>query len=179
VIDLKYWWYTADGGVYDPEGGQSLAPRQQLREWKGPKSRSDASVARAVREYREKFPDKAVTVSLDGVNGWAVVAAGGSIPRLPPETDAGLLSAIPRMRPAASAQGAFALADPGRDYLAWSPAGGPVAIDLSGRAETFVARWLDPKTGKPNGDATAVRGGRVVELRAPAGGAAVVWLSNK
>jgi hypothetical protein len=71
VIDLKYWWYTADGGVYDPKGDTDLAPRQQLREWKGSKSRSEASVARAVREYRTKFPDKAVTVSFDGASGWA------------------------------------------------------------------------------------------------------------
>jgi hypothetical protein len=57
--------------VYDPKGGEDLSPRQQLREWKGSKSRTDASVARAVREYRTKFPDKAVTVSFDGANGWA------------------------------------------------------------------------------------------------------------
>src|SRR5262249_26777558 len=101
VIDLKYWWYTADGGLYDPKGGENLAPRQQLREWKGSKSRSDASVARAVREYRTKFPEKAVTVSLDGTSGWAGLAAGGSVPRLPRETDPAPRVAIPRMQPTA------------------------------------------------------------------------------
>jgi hypothetical protein len=182
VIDLKYWWYTADGGVYDPEGGASLAPRQQLREWKGSKSRSEASVARAVREYRQRFPDKAVTVSLDGAGGWAVAAAGGSIPRLPPGTDPALRAAVVRMTPFAPkelAGGMLALADPGRDYLVWAPAGGAIALDLSDRAESFTANWVDPKSGKVAAAAEPVRGGRVAELRPPAGGAAVLWLTRK
>ena len=127
VIDIKYWWYTADGNTFDPKGGQNLAPRQQLREWKGSKSRSDASVARAVREYRSKFPDKAVTVSLDGADGWAVAAAGGSVPALSGVPE-GLRSALPRMTPFDAKglpQGALALADAGRDYLIWCPSGVP------------------------------------------------------
>src|SRR5436190_12449571 len=35
VIDIRYWWYIADGRPYAPAGGQNLAPRQQLREWRG------------------------------------------------------------------------------------------------------------------------------------------------
>jgi hypothetical protein len=181
VIDLKYWWYTADGGVYDPKGGESLAPRQQLREWKGSKSRSAASVARAVREYRARFPDKAVTASPDGADGWAVLAAGGSIPRLPPGTDPALRGAVPRMKPfepKGLPDGALALADPGRDYLVWAPAGGPVALDLSDRTESFSAGWVDPKTGNGTVTGTPVRGGRVAELRPPAGGPAVLWLTR-
>jgi hypothetical protein len=180
VIDLKYWWYTAEGGVYDPRGGENLAPRQQLREWKGKKSRSDASVARAVREYRAKFPDKALTVSLEGVNGWAVVAAGGSLPCLPAETDAGLRAALARMKPFAPdglAKDAFALADPGRDYFVWAP-GGSVALDLSGRTERFAVNWVDPKTGTVTTAKESARGGRTVELRPPAAGPAVLWLTR-
>jgi hypothetical protein len=182
IIDLKYWWYTADGGVYAPKGGENLAPRQQLRAWKGTKSRSDASVSRAVREYRAKFPDKAVTVLLDGTNGWAVVAAGGSIPRLPPEIDPTLRAAISRMRPfePKGLTGAvLALADPGRDYLVWAPAGGSIALDLSDRTETFALGWVDPKTGKATAAETPVRGGRRLELCPPADGPAVIWLTRK
>jgi hypothetical protein len=181
VIDLKYWWYTSDGGLYAPRGGANLAPRQQLAAWKGSKSRSDASIARGVREYRAKFPDKAVTVSLAGAGGWAVLAAGGSVPRLPPGTEDALRAAVPRMKPfepKGLPKGALALADPGRDYLVWSPAGGPVALDLSDRAETFAAGWVDPKTGKVRAAETPVRGGRVAELRPPAGGPAVLWLTR-
>jgi hypothetical protein len=181
VIDLKYWWYTADGGVYDPRGGENLAPRQQLREWKGSKSRSEASVARAVREYRAKYPGKAVTVSLPGAGGWAVLAAGGSAPRLPPGTDDALRAALPRMRPFGKGlpAGAMALAGPGRDYLVWAPAGGPIALDLSDRAESFTAGWVGPKNGKVTAETTTVRGGRVAGLRPPAAGPAVLWLTRK
>lgn len=66
IIDFKYWWYTATGGVYDPRGGANLAPRQQYREWQGAKTRSTESVARMVAEYRQKFPDKAITLSFEG-----------------------------------------------------------------------------------------------------------------
>jgi hypothetical protein len=177
VIDLKYWWYTADGGVYDPKGGTNLAPRQQLREWKGSKSRSPAAAARTVREYRARFPDKAVTVSFDGADGWAVLAAGGSVPRLPAGTDPALLASIPRMRPF-DVTGGFALADPGRDYLVWLPAGGPVALDLTGHAGSFTVARVDPKTGKRTLLEDTIHGGRVVELR-PAAGPAVLWLARK
>lgn len=182
VIDLKYWWYTAGGGLYAPKGGEGLAPRQQLREWKGSKSRSVGSVARAVREYRTKFPEKAVTVSLDGADGWAVLAAGGSVPRLPSGTDAALLAAVPRMKPFAAAglpEGALALANPGREYLVWLPSGGPITLDLSGHDGPFAAGWVGPKTGTRTAAPDAVRGGRSVELKPPSGGPVVLWLSRK
>src|SRR5262249_57615287 len=79
VIDLRYWWYAADGSLYAPKGGESLAPRQQLREWKGNKSRSDDQTARQVREYRNRYPDKAVLCSLDKANGSAVLAPAGAV----------------------------------------------------------------------------------------------------
>jgi hypothetical protein len=75
--------------------------------------------------------------------------------------------------------GALALADPGRDYLVWAPAGGPVALDLSGHDGPFAAAWADPKTGRLTAAPTPVRGGRPVELRPPASGPAVLWLSRK
>lgn len=60
AIEIKYWWYTKEGPLYDPPGGQNLAPRQQLREWKGPKNRSAESIARSVQDLRSRFPDKAI-----------------------------------------------------------------------------------------------------------------------
>jgi hypothetical protein len=177
VIDLKYWWYTADGKVYDPPGVADLAPRQQLREWKGSKSRSAAAVARAVREYRTKFPDKAVTATPDGADAWAVAAAGGSLPRLPAGTDPAILSALPRMTPVEST-GAIALAEAGRHYLVWGPGGGPISLDLTDRSERFTVGWVNTKTGALV-PADPVAGGRVVSLRPPATGPAVLWLSRQ
>jgi hypothetical protein len=62
VIDIRYWYYQANGVAYEPVGGQSLAPRQQARILK-PKATSFEQVYRAVYEYRIKYPDKAVLYS--------------------------------------------------------------------------------------------------------------------
>jgi hypothetical protein len=69
IVDIKYWWPT-EGGLYAPQSNQQLAPRQQLRDSKGKKSVSAVGLANAIRDLRQRWPDKAITVSLDGVNGW-------------------------------------------------------------------------------------------------------------
>jgi hypothetical protein len=178
VIDLKYWWYTADGKLYAPPGGANLAPRQQLREWRGSRSRSDASIARQVREYRLKYPGKAVMSSLDGAGPWAVAAAGGSLPNLPAKTDARLLKALMRMRPLES-EVTFVLADPGRDYLALAPVGGQISLDLTSRPESFDLRWLNLHTGEAGESVETVAGGKPVTIQRPRRGMAVFWLTRK
>ena len=47
-------------GLYAPEGGKNLAPRQHARKMKVGKVTFDEAY-RAVSEYRKKFPEKAVT----------------------------------------------------------------------------------------------------------------------
>jgi hypothetical protein len=83
VIDIRYWWYQADGSAYAPKGGQNLAPRQHARVLH-PKPTSADQVERAVREYREKYPDKAVIYSADGFDrfGAAAAKAGGSLAQI-------------------------------------------------------------------------------------------------
>jgi hypothetical protein len=63
VIDLTYWWRTANGEEFAPKGGQNLAPRQHQRLWKGGKP-SAATIAAAAQDYRAKFPGKAVISGL-------------------------------------------------------------------------------------------------------------------
>ncbi len=100
-IDMKYWWPTRDGGLYNPPGGQNLAPRQQLREWKGSKNASAESLARGVREMRLRYPDKAVICSVSGADPWLTLAAGGSLVPLPPTTEAALLRDVTTYQPKA------------------------------------------------------------------------------
>ena len=64
VIDLTYWFRTADGKEFAPPGGQSRAPRQFQREWKSGRPNAE-SIAAMAREYRQKFPEKAVVSGLD------------------------------------------------------------------------------------------------------------------
>jgi hypothetical protein len=80
VIDIRYWWYQAEGSAYAPKGGQNLAPRQHARVLK-PKETSAEQVERAIREYRTRFPDKAVIYSADGADrfGAAALKAGASL----------------------------------------------------------------------------------------------------
>lgn len=63
VIDLTYWFRTERGEEFAPAGGQSLAPRQQLRLWKGGRP-NRSSITRMAEEYRAKFPGKAVITGL-------------------------------------------------------------------------------------------------------------------
>ena len=64
VIDLTYWFRNAEGQEFAPAGGQSLAPRQHQRLWKGGRPNAE-SIAAMVREYRQKFPRNAVITGLD------------------------------------------------------------------------------------------------------------------
>lgn len=104
IIDIRYWHYQADGTVYAPEGGKNLAPRQHARLLK-PKKTSFEQVYRAVKEYREKYPAKAVMYSGDSYPefGMAVLMAGGSMPVLPENIDKAILNAAAGMKPVAPA----------------------------------------------------------------------------
>ncbi|WP_324726066.1 DUF6298 domain-containing protein [Actomonas aquatica] len=64
IIDFTYWFRTAKGDEYAPAGGISLAPRQNLRKWKGGQPNA-ASIAAMADEYRARFPGKAIITSLD------------------------------------------------------------------------------------------------------------------
>jgi Family of unknown function (DUF6298) len=104
LIDIRYWHYQADSMAYAPKGGQNLAPRQHARLLK-PKKTSFEQVYRAVKEYREKYPTKAVMYSGDSYEqfGLAVFMAGGSLPVLSTEVNKDLLRAAVGMKPVVSA----------------------------------------------------------------------------
>jgi hypothetical protein len=182
VIDMRYWWYAADGSLYAPKGGESLAPRQQLREWKGNKNHSDARTARQIREYRNRYPDKAILCSFDKVNAWAACVAGASVPNLPKQTDVRLLQALPKMQPIEPPTGMttqqWGLAAPGEDYLVYSLSGNSIRLDLSTTKAIYTAFWIDPRTGAGDKAGEPVRGGRVIELATPRNTASVLWLTR-
>lgn len=181
IIDLRYWWYTANGGVYDPKGNTNLAPRQQLREWQGSKSRSEQSVARQVREYRLRYPEKAILYSVDATGPWAVLAAGGSIPNLPSTTDAALLAAIPEMTPVAvePMEGScWVLGVPSKQWLVYLASGSRVRLDVADAREPLTTRRIDLKTGSASAPIEVVQDGRFVELRSSGSGATVYWLTR-
>jgi len=72
----------------------------------------------------------------------------------------------------------YCLASPGREYLAYLPAGGPVTLDLVSAPGTFDVEWLDPVSG----DASAgekVMGGAKRTLLSPLEGDAVLYVSRQ
>jgi hypothetical protein len=182
IIEMKYWWPTADGKLFDPKGGQSLAPRQQLREWKGSKTRSEPGTAQQVRDYRRRFPDKAILCAYEKTDGWAILSAGGSLPAIPPTTDARLLAALPKMHPfepaTALADNQWALADPGLSYLVYSMSNSTIRLDFAADSNTFTVSWIDPATGRVT-DGQTVTGGGVREFRSPIGDRSVLLLTRQ
>lgn len=103
IIDIRYWHYQADGTAYAPKGGENLAPRQHARLLK-PKKTSFEQVYRAVKEYRTKYPTKAVMYSGDNYQEFSMASfmAGGSMPVFSREVDQELLKAAAKMKPVTS-----------------------------------------------------------------------------
>ena len=104
LIDIRYWHYQSDGTIYEPRGGQNLAPRQHARLLK-PKKTSFDQVYRAVKEYKDRFPNKAVVYSGDSYSEFALAAfmAGGSLAVLPDKVSPQALKQAVNMKPVASA----------------------------------------------------------------------------
>jgi hypothetical protein len=70
-----------------------------------------------------------------------------------------------------------ALADPGKLYVAYLPAGGTVRMDLDGHRGPFSARWFNPRDGKSEPPFTDEGGGKL-EFRAPDGKGWVLGLQK-
>jgi len=174
VICFRYWWQT-DKGLFAPQGGQNLSPRQFERRWKGG-TPNDENLAAMAAEYRQKFSDKAVIASGEDEDmsraAWAFVCAGGSMPNLPATTDAKLLAAIPRMKPwlADAEQNIWALREPGNQILVYAGGGHP-ELDLSAETGAFRIRTVDPETGAVIAG-ESIRAGAKVKLPE----ATVLWL---
>lgn len=170
IIDIRYWHYEADGDVYAPAGGQSLAPRQHARLLK-PQRPSFASVHRAVREYAQRYPGKAVMFSADNAeaSGWAVLIGGGSLPVLPAGTEPELLKAVVSMRPD-SVISHYALSG-SRQILAHPGSGSELTVNLTRNTGTWTLRFIHPSTGRFTGEGIELAGGKQHDIRLPFSGA--------
>ncbi|HRG83134.1 MAG TPA: DUF6298 domain-containing protein, partial [Chitinophagaceae bacterium] len=118
LIDIRYWHYQADGTLYAPKGGQSLAPRQHARLLK-PKKTSFEQVYRAVKEYRDKFPGKAIMYSGDSYPEFGIAAfmAGGSLCSLPESVSQEMLQLAAGMKPVASGNKEYKLSNGNKSIL--------------------------------------------------------------
>lgn len=96
IIDIRYWHYNTDG-LWAPPAGHNMAPRQFMRRMKVGKT-GFAEAYKAVKEYRTKYPGKAVTFFAQQYPqyGWAILMAGGSCPNIP-VNDEKFLSDVAKM----------------------------------------------------------------------------------
>ncbi|WP_460764863.1 DUF6298 domain-containing protein [Niabella terrae] len=172
VINIEYWHYQADGSVYAPAGGKHLAPRQWARLLK-PKSSSFEQVYRAVREYRDAYPEKAVLYNAVNADqyGWAVFMAGGSLPVLPPATDPKLLAAGTRMH-ATDQYKTFAIEDKNGLILYGK---NDMDLDLSHLPGNLSLSYIDLNTGTIIGKAQKIKGGSMQHLKLPKA-ACLIWI---
>lgn len=98
IIDIRYWHYNTDG-LWAPEGGKNMAPRQHMRKMKVGKT-TFVEAYKAVSEYRRQYPNKAVTFYSQNYPalGWAVAMAGGSCANIR-VSDNALRQAMAKMQP--------------------------------------------------------------------------------
>jgi hypothetical protein len=158
VIDIRYWAYTADDGIYAPEGGRNLSPRQHVRQTKL-RPGGFASIVKAVCEYRKRFPDKVVTYYADmncpsGRDGWAVLMGGGSLPNvtLPNE----FAKVVPTLMPAegiVSNSGQWCLSNTNGDYIVYTVATDrEIEVNVPAGPTGYRVRWIDSNSGEIQSD---------------------------
>jgi len=176
VIDIRQWHYQEDGSAYEPKGGQNLAPRQHARLLK-PKRTSFEQVYRAVSEYKQKFPAKAVIYSGDNYDrfGWAVFMAGGSMAVLPPLPDDFLCDAASMTMQSGNGNKQWRLSN-GKGFIIYSASTEPIRFNL--QSGTIKVNWIDPATGKFLFPEQVVMGGRVQEFTVPQTDV-VLWIRTK
>jgi hypothetical protein len=175
VIDMRYWERLADGTMWAPPGDRNRAFREMNAEQFGravdtPPDSTPLYMYRQVREYRDRFPDKAIVAWHGGAGPVPILMAGGA-------------QALMRNPAAGQSQGAVAdpaavsafvrkylagvlarmtprdgwLSDPDRNWLLaddpvenllfYSVEGSAFALDRDLGGPISAALWFDPKTG--------------------------------
>ncbi len=169
AIDIRYWYYKEDGTAYAPEGGLNLAPRQHARKLKVGKE-TDDQVYRAVREYREKYPEKVILYSTDGSSrfGWPVLMAGGSLPNIPKIQLSSFYTEIGGMKFVngnAFSDNLWTLENKGKAYLFYAKNAQDISVDLSTYKGDFEVYSINATTGSVSKN-TNISGGKKVTIPA-------------
>jgi hypothetical protein len=180
VIDIRYWCYREDGSLYAPMSNQHLAPRQHAR-LEDPGKRSFDQVYRAVREYKQKFPKKAIIYSENeyGQFGWAVFMAGGSLPAIPSALPAEFLADASSMTPvelADNPDSVRTLANKDGNVIIYCNTTNVIRLDLSGYNSDMKIEWIDPETGSVVSDQQSIQAGEITEVKRPGEIPLVLWM---
>lgn len=168
IIDMRYWQYLPDGTLFAPDGKGNRA----FRELRDEAFRGNAIpcgtpelVYRQVREYRDRYPDKAVICGHTGFGPIPVFIAGGAgavdtewNPRQDgePRDDAAFYrfigtqcgDVLPAMKPDDTlAENAWCLAADGRATLVYSGKGDAIRLTKPTTGGLWQATWFNPRNG--------------------------------
>ena len=169
VIDQRYWQYLADGSLFAPDSGGKLAFREQRTAAFGQDSvppSTPALVYKQVREYRDRFAEKAIITSHAGQGPIPILMAGGALPLLadyaasqPLKTDrddralvsfvcAHLATVLAQMHPIEVGPDDWCFTDDaGNNRLYYSPSGPQLHFGEELKPHASTGIWFDPKTG--------------------------------
>ncbi|MFH6998790.1 DUF6298 domain-containing protein [Flavobacterium sp. FlaQc-57] len=169
LIDIRYWYYKEDGSAYAPEGGKNLAPRQHARKLKTGKE-TENQVYRAVREYREKYPEKVILYSTDASPrfGWPALMAGASLPNIPQIKLPEFYSALSEMKFVAGttfSDSLWKLENKGKSYLFYLKNDQDISVDLSNYKGDFEVYTINATSGELNKKVN-IKGGKSVTVPA-------------
>ena len=182
AIDVLQWHYRKDGSLYAPVGGQSIATRQYARILDVGET-SFAQIYRAVNEFHNKYPDKAILYSREGVkfSNWAVFMGSGSLATLPPIQDKRFFEDAAKMERLLTKNLdtlQFVLGKKGTGYIIFSESK-KVKIDLSDDKDSYELRWINPSSGEIIHDKKMIEGGKLIEVEGAMESGVVVWLVKK
>ena len=177
IIDIRYWHYNTDS-LWAPPAGKNLAPRQFMRKMKVGKT-GFAEAYKAVKEYRLRYPDKAVTFYAQQYPqyGWAILMAGGSCPNVPVKHDK-FLADVVKMHPVSGEPDSAAqvLGDAAVGYVVYLHEGN---LDVQALAEgNYRLHYINPTTGEVKTIKNVTVGAAAqVLLQSPDAG--VYWLEKR
>ncbi|MDO4162966.1 MAG: DUF6298 domain-containing protein [Bacteroides sp.] len=174
IIDIRYWHYKTDG-IYAPEGGKNMAPRQHKRKMKVGQV-TFAEVYRAVDEYRRKYAEKAVTYYAQNYDtmGWAVFMAGGSCPAIPCVDKDFLKDAAMMKVEDTGTEDYKKMVKPDTGVIIYSKSGMEIPIQLlSGK---YVLKYIHPVSGEMQILNKSLKIKDVYQLKIPSDKGGIYWL---
>ena len=168
IICIEQWFYH-DKGLYAPEGGVNMAPRQYMRKIKYGQPRFEDTY-RSVSEYTMAYPDKAVLYYAQKYpqNAWAVLMAGGSCPTLK-IADEQLQRDVVSMKPKKTEADGTYLLSGDNGMLVYKTSGS--SYKPEGK-NTYIIYKVDAKTGKTQKTGKLKPGGSLQ-------GNGIYWLKKK
>lgn len=178
IIDIRYWQHREDGTTYAPQGGQNLAPRQHARLVK-PGKVSFASVYRAVSEYRNTYPDKAViyySASYPEM-AWASFMAQGSLACLPKIQNPKFLkdAMVMKIDRKETNNNKYVLSNTDKGCIIYSEKE-EIELDLTQYKGKYLVYQINPKTGDIFNTKRIVKAGSAVTIQTNNN---IIWLEKQ